>query len=50
MNEIPETLHSLLKNTNIKGVWFEGSYADCNEIVYRYSNRYPEETFAYTIN
>ena len=50
LEDVPETLHLLLsKNNLIKGVWFEGSFSECNEIVCRYSNKYKED-FSYTIN
>lgn len=50
MGDIPETLHNLLsKNNLLEGVWFEGSYTECNEIIYRYENKYGDN-LSYTIN
>ena len=50
MGEVPETLHNLLsKNNLLEGVWFEGSYTECNEIIYRYENKYGDN-LSYTIN
>lgn len=50
IKEVPEILHLLLKeNNSLKGVWFEGSFTECNEIITRYSNKYGENLF-YTIN
>ena len=49
--ELPDTLHSLItENESIKGVWFEGPLSDCNDVVYRYINKYPKEELSYTIN
>ena len=50
LKDVPETLHSLLtKNNLLKGVWFDGSYAECNEIICRYKNKYGDN-LSYTIN
>ena len=51
MEEIPDALHSLIqKDKTAEGVWFEGPYSECSEIMYRYNNKYPGEHLSYAIN
>ena len=51
LSELCDALHSYIaKNDTIKGVWFEGPFADCNDFIFRYFNKYSEEDFHYTIN
>lgn len=48
--EIPNILYNISKKNDIKGVWLEGPYSDCNDIVNKYKKLYPESFIPFTIN
>jgi len=48
--DLLNTLYSFHKEKGLNGVWLEGPYIDCNELIYKYHNAYPTSDILFTIN
>ena len=48
--EIPSFINKLSKENNIEGVWLEGPFGDCSEIIWKYNNTFPNNHLSFTIN